>query len=281
MLIINSAKETERQTLSDFLEQTRFNNKHLDWQSIISWLGTDVFLTCRDNAELVSTLVCPILEADFCWIRAFHANTELSAFSTWRPLLNELECRCQAPGIGTIYSISLSTWYSELLKQSGFITTRQIITLQKDIDPSHLINDQLFPRIRALTPADLIKVADIDHAAFPPMWQLTKEDLSAALKVSEYASVVTDMTGEIIGYMLSSQTNNSTHISRIAVLPTFQKQNVAKELLDHLSLFLTKNGVRVASVNTSSDNPGALALYKHHGFNLTDGSYPIYEKKIG
>lgn len=281
MLNIGSANETERQTLSDFCEQARFYNKHLDWRSTISWLGTDIFLTCRDSDELVSTLVCPILDVDYCWIRGFHAKTDQFTFSTWPLLLNKLEWNCQAAGIRKLYSISLSMWYSKLLEASGFITNRQIITLQKDIDQSHFIHAQVFSRIRELTPVDLIEVAKVDYAAFPPMWQLTNEDLKTALQESEHASVATSSSGEIIGYIMGSQTNASAHISRIAVLPIFQKQNVAKELLNHLLFFLATDGVVVASVNTSSDNIDAQALYKRHGFEQIDCSYPIYEKPIG
>ncbi len=262
--------------ITGFLATAQVNNRHLDWQKTITWLGSQPFLKCYYNNELISTLVCPVTRQDFVWIRAVNGNTLFSAERSWTELFNNLVSILKDAGINKLYSIPLSSWYERLLRKSGLQTNTKIVTLvNRNLETISFV-PPLNIQIRELVAGDIKQICYVDKAAFAPLWQISEEDIIQAIAVSQNKSVVLDSSSNIIGYQISSNIFDTGHIARIAVLPEYHRKNIASALLQNLLSRFSSIGISNVTVNTSSDNFPATNLYLHHNFTYTQNNYPIY-----
>lgn len=156
----------------------------------------------------------------------------------------------------------------------------KIITLRRGHAHITRMDRSLDIQVREFLPNDIDRVMEVDHLAFPPLWQIGREDFVQALALSQNRSVALDTSGDIIGYQISSNIFDSGHIARIAVHPLHQREHVATVLLDNLFSRFLALGVQEITVNTSSDNKTAINMYLHNGFSYTQNNYPIYYKDI-
>ena len=274
------ASKSDFEELSTFFSISQLNNRHLDWQKTITWLGSQPFLKCYFKDELISVLVCPVTDQDFIWIRSFNCTNQSIAEPSYRLLLETAISILNGTGIHKLFTISLTPWYEELINNYGFITTDKIVTLHKDKSSIVPYEHPLFIQIRDFLPSDIDQAHAVDHLAFPPLWQISKEDFTQALAVSQNKSVALNLSGEIIGYQISSNIFDSGHIARIAVSPEYHKQHIGSALMQNLFRRFISLGVREITVNTSSDNQPAINLYLHHGFSYTQNNYPIYFREV-
>lgn len=277
---IHPASHADYDELTEFFSSAQISNRHLDWRKSIAWLNSQPFLKCYSGNDLVSALVCPITSENFVWIRSFSSMSLSIAEHSWPVLLDYAIAHLRKSSITRIYTIALSPWYEKLVIQSGFLSKYNIVTLRKDniqYSPAELDTDLL---IRDFLIDDLDQVADVDHISFPPLWQITREDLTQALDLSQNKSVVVTRSGKVIGYQISSNIFTSGHIARVAILPEYQRHKIASALLDNLLLRFSSLGITEITVNTSSDNIPAINLYLRHGFSHTQNNYPIYIKDL-
>jgi ribosomal protein S18 acetylase RimI-like enzyme len=274
------ASTADFEELSIFFSVSQLSNRHLDWQKSITWLGSQPFLKCYYHEDLISVLVCPVTDQDFIWIRSFNCLNQLFVESSFRQLLDTAISILNGTGINKLFTITLSQWYEELLVNCGFTTKDKIVTLHKDKSSIIPFEHPLIIQIRDFLPSDIDQALAVDHLAFSPLWQISKEDFTQALAISMNNSVALNLSGEIIGYQISSNIFDSGHIARIAVIPEYQKQHIGSALLENLFRRFIALGVREITVNTSSDNQPAINLYLHHGFSFTQNNYPIYYKTI-
>jgi ribosomal protein S18 acetylase RimI-like enzyme len=277
---ISPANTSDFEELSTFFSVSQLSNRHLDWQKTLTWLGSQPFLKCYYRDALTSVLVCPLTDQDFIWIRSFNCANQLAAEPSFRLLIETAISILDGTGINKLHTISLSHWYEELLVNCGFTTIDKIVTLHKDKSSIIPFEHPLIIQIRDFLPSDIDLAFAVDHLAFPPLWQISKEDFTQALAISKNKSVALNLFGEIIGYQISSNIFDSGHIARIAVRPEYQKQHIGSALLENLFRRFIALGVREITVNTSSDNQPAINLYLHHGFSFTQNNYPIYYKTI-
>jgi ribosomal protein S18 acetylase RimI-like enzyme len=274
------ASKSDLEELTTFFSISQLSNRHLDWQKTITWLGSQPFLKCYCQNDLISVLVCPVTDQDFIWIRSFNCVNQVAVKPSFRQLLETAITILDGTGINKLFTISLSPWYEELISNYGFMTVDKIVTLRKDRPSIIPFEPPLLIQTRDFLNSDIDQAFAVDHLAFPPLWQISKEDFTQALAVSKNKSVALNPSGEIIGYQISSNIFDSGHIARIAVLPEFQKQHIGSALLENLFGRFITLGVNEITVNTSSDNQPAINLYLHHGFSFTQNNYPIYYKNI-
>ena len=270
------AASADYDELTEFFSIAQISNRHLDWRKSIAWIDSQPFLKCYTGNDLVSVLVCPITGENFVWIRSYSSMSLSFAENSWPVLFDNAVAHLRKSSISRIYTIALSPWFEKIINQSGFLTTDNIVTLRKEnnhYSPAELGTDFL---IRDFLIEDLEQVAEVDHISFPPLWQITREDLTQALELSQNKSVVVTNSGRVIGYQISSNIFTSGHIARVAILPEYQRHKIASALLDNLLLRFSSLGVTEITVNTSSDNIPAINLYLRHGFSHTQNNYPIY-----
>jgi ribosomal protein S18 acetylase RimI-like enzyme len=133
--------------------------------------------------------------------------------------------------------------------------------------------------IRPMQQADLPVVAEVDAAAFAPLWQNSIEALQLAYPQSVFPTVV-EVNGLVVGYQLSTRNPLGAHLARLAVRPGLQGRGIGRALVADLIRQTGQHGMPHLTVNTQSDNATSLALYNHIGFRETGERFPVYQTPV-
>jgi ribosomal protein S18 acetylase RimI-like enzyme len=210
------------------------------------------------------------------WIRLFACPRSINPVSVWKRiflhlndhLLNDLDRR--------INSLAFSEWYQSLLSTSGFITNYSVVVLRNNHLTTFVQQTNPDLTIRQMEESDLLEVAEIDHQAFLDIWQISKSILLKALAAPSYGSVA-ELNSQLVGYQICSIDHETAHLSRLAVLPSYQNLRIGRSIIKELFDYLSGVGVRSLTVNTQSNNVASLALYRTCGFIFTGDYFPVYE----
>lgn len=250
-------------------------HRHLDWRAPLEWLGYPCYWVVEDNGRVLATLACPQDPEGVAWVRLFAHARQLSLNDAWTTLWNTAQKDIGQHGGATVAMIAMHQWLSDLLVKNNFTHTQDIIMLEwKGTDvPEHSMVEGV--TIRAMQAGDLPIVADLDAAAFTPLWQNPLDALERALPQATSATVAEDDRG-LVGYQISTANPFGAHLARLAVRPDAQKQGLGSLLVTDLVHRLKNKGVARLTVNTQSDNFASLALYQKMGFVLTGEKFPVY-----
>ena len=99
----------------------------------------------------------------------------------------------------------------------------------------------------------------------------------------EYASFGLEVDGEIVGATIVTRNENNTLLADVAVLPRYQGQGHAGRLIRaSLEPLLREPNLKLY-LNVTIENPRAYYLYRHLGFEVKSGPYPLWARteKLG
>jgi [ribosomal protein S18]-alanine N-acetyltransferase len=250
-------------------------HRHLDWRPPLEWLGSPFYWVVEEDGRVAAVLACPQDPPGIAWVRLFAHARQLSLEDAWKALWKAAKGEIEKRGGATVALIAMHQWLSNLLSKNDFTNTKNIVMLEwrgKDIpEPS-------FPAgitIRAMQPADLPEVAELDAEAFSPLWQNPLDALELALPQATSATVAEDAQG-LVGYQISTANPFGAHLARLAVRPEAQRRGLGSLLVTDLLRRLDEKGVTRLTVNTQSDNLASLALYDKIGFVVTGEKFPVY-----
>lgn len=277
--------EEHQQVLALFQQRAR-QHVHLDWKGLEAWLA-DPSLHCwvsRENGRVQSLLgatvyLPPAGQGDgIAWLRlilpAAPFGTDPSLEALWQALSQDLT---QA-GVNEVALLELDPWVASLGSRWGFRRTNAIVTMRRedgDIPPA----PTLPLRIREVMPSDLERVAEVDAAAFEPIWRYDLATLEAA-----YPHAVTftllEREDEALGYQLSTQHGSLGHLTRLAVVPQAQGQGLGGLLIGEMLRYFARLGITTITVNTQEDNERSQRLYKRLGFEFVGSGVPVWTLRL-
>jgi ribosomal-protein-alanine N-acetyltransferase len=251
-------------------------HRHLDWRSAVDWIGSQPYLIAEKDSQLVAALACPVEEQEATWIRLFACSSEITPSKAWNILWPVAYQQVSAARARPVCAIALQDWFRQLVKDSGFGVVNQVIMLQWESQHIPAAKNLQDAKIRDMRIEDLEAVLRLDHLAFTPLWQNSRNSLELALSQAATARVV-ESRGRLLAYQISTATQLGGHLARLATHPAFQGQGFGYALLRDLLLqFERRGGLRV-TVNTQEDNAASLALYAKAGFSATGESYSVYQ----
>lgn len=278
---IQRSSENNREEFLTFLNQDIQLYRHLDWMSPADWVGAQGFLISKENNRIESVICCMPEIGEVAWIRFFACQRGLSYNHEFIKLLSSLIPILKERRISSLAAPGLPGWFNGVLETSGFEITSKVVVLEKKsefVQENASINSSL--NIRAVTSADLNELVMIDQSSFPPLWKLSNISLQKAVETAKFAKMAY-LDRKAVGYQISSMLGVfSVHLSRLAVIPQYQKQNIATTLLIDLFKDVITTGVSTISVNTQAENYKSLKLYQKLGFRLTGEIIPIFTKMI-
>ncbi len=274
-LTIRQADHNDITAITDFIDKAFLVHRNLDWRPLMEWVDQCPFLLRITSNKITSLLSCAPDPEGIAWIHAFVVDQWTGQVNTiWHSLLDPALASL-AETRNSLYSVSLSDWYTRLLKESGFSLFQNIVVLHwgKVLPPAISIPPEVL--IRPMEPADLDLVAGVDQRAFEAAWVISRDSLQRAYLQSEHASVA-EVDDRIIGYELSTANHLSAHLTRLAVLPEFTRQNIGYALTSQMLEHFTRRGIWQVTVNTQDNNLASLSLYRKLGFYQTSDSFPVY-----
>jgi ribosomal protein S18 acetylase RimI-like enzyme len=250
-------------------------HRHLDWRAPLDWLGSPLYWVVEEEGKVLAVLACPLDPPGVAWVRLFAHARQISLDDAWAVLWKDARKEIEKQGGGTVALIAMHHWLSNLLSKNGFAHTQDIVMLEWKSAEIPASSHPVDISIREMHPDDLTEVAELDAAAFKPLWQNPLNALERALPQATSATVAEDAWG-VVGYQISTANPFGAHLARLAVRPDAQRQGLGSSLLIDLFHRLNEKGMARLTVNTQSDNFASLALYEKLGFTETGEKFPVF-----
>ena len=262
--------------ICNFLNEDVYLHRHLDWDSPQDWCANPGFIFDETDGEITGVLACIREPHGGTWIRLFACPRLINPIMVWKRIFLNKKDHFHDNFDRRINSLAFSDWYKSLLSASGFYTIYSVVVLQNNRLTTFTQRANPFVNIRPMKEIDLLDVTEIDHQAFSDIWQISSIVLQKAREVPSYESVA-ELDGHLVGYQVCSIGHENAHLSRLAVLPSYQNLRIGNSIIRDLFTYLSDNGVRSLTVNTQSNNIASLALYRSCGFISTGDNFPVFE----
>jgi ribosomal protein S18 acetylase RimI-like enzyme len=273
---IHQASSNEQSSIAEFLRNAPLVHRHLDWHTTLDWLDKSPFLVLTQEKEIKAILVAVPDPPGVAWIRCFAVGFGVPPGKTWE-ILAPYARSALAPMGAKMIAVSLNDWFSRVLVYHGFTVRQKIVVLEwnhKIPEPVELSSDYL---VRPMLESDLDEVEGVDSASFESIWINTAASIKAAYDQAAHSYVI-EKNGQIIAYEMSTASQFTAHLARLAVLPEFRRLNLGKALVSNMLTDFSHKGIIQITVNTQNDNRASLHLYKHLGFSPTFEEYPIFQE---
>lgn len=141
------------------------------------------------------------------------------------------------------------------------------------------MNAAVLPRsqIRAMRPADLQAVAEVEIASYQFPWSI---GIFRDCLLAGYQSLVLDIGGNVSGYCIMSIAAGEAHLLNLCVHPTCQRLGNGRRLLVEGLARARASGVDTVFLEVRPSNEIAISLYRSLGFKLI-GRRPSYYQAAG
>ncbi len=275
---VRPAVSADQRAIADLIHFEAHVHRYLDWRDPLDWIGAPPYLVIDWNGRVVAALACPPDPPQVAWIRLFVSSDKLPLQEAW-PILWEAVQADLGREIKLVAVIALQDWFRKILKASGFAVRQQIVMLERKGEAPGDGAPPLTIKLRRMMTYDLPAVADIDAAAFDPLWQNSLSALNRAYSQAMLATVA-EFEQYLIGYQFSTQNPLGAHLARLAVRQEAQGYGVGRALVSDLLQTLARRGAWRLTVNTQEDNASSLSLYKKLGFIETGDRYPVFEFQV-
>ncbi len=272
---IRSAVFADQRRLASLFNGDVLLHRHLDWRKPLDWIGTPPFLVLEEYDQILAALACPPDPQGIAWVRLFVATGRLPVRDAWFPLWEAARRDLASRGGFVAAAIALQPWFVDVLEASRFELRQHIVMLERESQAAvgYSLPDNV--ALRLMMPYDLPAVAEVDAAAFEPLWQNSLSALEWAYPQAIVATVA-EQDGRLVGYQISTPNPLGAHLARLAVCPDMQGHGVGFALIADLVQRLARRRIYRLTVNTQSDNAASLKLYQQMGFRLTHERYPVY-----
>ena len=132
--------------------------------------------------------------------------------------------------------------------------------------------------IRAMRPADLQAVADVEVASYRFPWTL---GIFRDCLLAGYQSLVLDASGNISGYCIMSMAAAEAHVLNLCIHPSCQRLGFGRRLLVESLDRARQIGVETIFLEVRPSNQAAIALYRSLGFRLIGRRPSYYQAETG
>lgn len=275
---IRPATIGDQRTLAHLIHFDSYTHRHLDYRPPLDWIGEPLFKILEEDGRIIGALACPPDPPQVAWIRLFAATYDSALEEVWEALWEDahqqLEHKKQNTSI--VSAIPLHAWFENLLYNSGFEPTHEIVVLRWARQELTETNVDRSLIVRPMSLDDLPAVYRIDQSSFVPTWQNSLLSLEFAFRQAVVATVV-ELKGRIKAYQISTPTQLGGHIARLAVEPDMQGQGIGYALLRDTLIQFSRRGASLITVNTQKENRASLSLYKKAGFEDSNEEYPIFQ----
>lgn len=272
---VRRAARQDHHQIANLIFHESNTHRHLDWRSVLDWVGTQNYWVMEENGYITAAFACPEDPPNVAWIRLFTYHPNLSGLEAWSALweMAHPEIIHNNPQ-AQVAAIAVKPWFQSILLSSGFAIKQNIVLLQLDHENFKTFRPPPSIRIRPIQQSDLNEIVKIDIVSFGPFWHNTFDSLDRARTQALHATVAEDGSG-IIGYQISTGNPFGAHLARLGVLPEAQSRGVGAALVSELIQHLKIGKSGRLSVNTQADNSASLSLYKKIGFVPTGENFPV------
>jgi len=138
---------------------------------------------------------------------------------------------------------------------------------EKAEEKSHLCRFSIggdFVQFREMKPSDLDEVLQIEKVSFSSPW--SARFFLEELKVSYAKSLLAEVRGRIVGYIIYWQLHEEVDIHNLAVHPAYRRQGVGQSLLGATVEESRNRNLNRVTLEVRKSNEAAQRLYQSLGF---------------
>jgi ribosomal-protein-alanine N-acetyltransferase len=133
-------------------------------------------------------------------------------------------------------------------------------------------------RVRAMTPADVPAVGEVERAAYPFPW--SEGIFRDCLRVG-YLCRVAEVEREIVAYGILAMGAGEAHLLNLCVRDDFRTMGIGRRMLQLLVERSRQAGMEAMFLEVRPSNPNAIALYESEGFVTVGRRKGYYQASIG
>ena len=126
---IRTAIPSDRSRLANLIHFGSYIHQHLDWKSPLEWIGSTPYLIAERDTDIVGTIACPPELPEIAWIRLFAVNSMINVGLAWNSLWGAAIQEISQLGNISVAAISLQSWFNQLLENSEFQHTDNVVVL--------------------------------------------------------------------------------------------------------------------------------------------------------
>jgi ribosomal protein S18 acetylase RimI-like enzyme len=294
---IRLATSKDAHQIWQLFHQAMYTHSHADWHLPGDWLDTGGFVVSEAVGAARATsifgrnseglLACLAVAADpppAAWVRVTAIRRSGHTEETLAAMIDAVVPFLKESGVTELGWLAVESWPDEFLPQIGFRRVNWITTFLKEgthvpagiesIDSSEVT-------IRPVEKEDLVRLVEIETAAFAPLWRHSEEGLKLALRETVCFDVAL-VDEQIVGFQYSApnQQGAGAHLVRITVHPSVQGFGVGSALMQAAFEKYRSRGMNRVSLNTQLDNIASHRLYEKFGFYRTGDQLPVWVLNI-
>ena len=274
----------DRQPLDDLLFRSHQVHTHLDWHDIQEWLDNPRNAMLRlawQERRLVGAMALSAPLNRTSWIRLAAIHDYAPAYDVMQALWENVRESLPQYQVEVVWVLVSRPWLQALIGSVGFRFDENIITLQRNGErlPAPSAEFPAHIQLREMFPSDLDPVMHVDHRAFAPPWQLAREEIYQARRISAVATVALQ-NESVMGYQISTVYRDGAHLARLAVNPEMQGQGVGRALMADVLRRFFRRGIFSMTVNTQASNHRSQRLYHLFNFERNGNDLPVWSIRV-
>lgn len=276
---VRMAAKADAPAILRLLQGQAYHHIHVDWFLPGDWLETEGFVVYEQEGVIRACLAVAAEPPPAAWVRV--AAVDWDVRQRTLPLLQALLAGVQPflrqQHITQLGWMANQSWADKWLPELGFVVGAWIESYAKEgLDiPPHTPHPQVV--MRPLEKRDLPLVAELETAAFAPLWRqsLRGLELGAGQAIS---FDVAEIDGRLVGFQHSVPTqDNCAHLARMTIHPQWQGQGIGTALMAHALQGYRTLGFDRASLNAQLENRAAHTLYTKFGFQPIGYRVPVWQ----
>ena len=273
--LMRPLRRADNAELTWFLRNARYTHVHVDWYTLADWLDQPGAVGMEIEGALVGFLVAGADPLPASWLRGVAFIGERPPGMMLERLLGAVVPALQATHATELAWMASRRWPDPFIPNLGFQTITHVVTMIREtpIMPTFHLNPAI--HIRPVTLADMPRLADIEAAAFAPIWRYSARALERANSQS-YSFDVALIDDRVVGYQCSTASYYGAHLARMTVDPAVQRGGVGTALLANAIAGYRRGNLRQMSLNTQTDNISSHYLYRKFGYRETAERLPVW-----
>jgi ribosomal protein S18 acetylase RimI-like enzyme len=295
--MVRVATTADKADIMELLRHAPFRHIHADWRLPVDWLGEESFvvipktplphpvetMTMKLFPQRSLLLGCLVATADpvpAAWVRAAALDYIDQPEVALEKMVTRVGAYLAQLGVTQLAWLIIDRWPLAWLAALDFYQDNEIETyLKQDLTlPTVRTVDDLI--IRPAGVEDLPRLAELEAAAFDPLWRHSL----AALRLAYGQTLSFDVAvwrGRLVGFQFSTTARRrGAHLSRLTVDPAVQGLGIGSALLAHAIEGYRRQQLAYISLNTQVDNAPSLHLYRKFNFRPVDDRLPVMVKSL-
>jgi ribosomal-protein-alanine acetyltransferase len=128
-------------------------------------------------------------------------------------------------------------------------------------------------------PSDAVSIAALSRRTIEQGldWRWTPHRVMNSMADADTNVVVARQGSDMLGFAIMSYGEDDAHVQLFATQPRCRRQGVGSALLAWLEATARVAGIGKLYLEARSDNAGARAFYRHHGFELAGQRSGYYQ----